>query len=152
MNKVGISFPFPISLDGTTFASSHALLSCNHGCRIAWFAKDVAECKAHCTAGNAGGCSYDGSLETGTLHKCNNCQEGCARSTSRDECAAGCDNAFAVNDLGLGPAMTFYNDLKYTSPPSPRPKRQRSSDGESAPRLVTLRETTVPPAKGPPLG
>ena len=40
----------------------------------------------------------------------------------------------------------------YTSPPSPRPKRQRSSDGESAPRLVTLRETTVPPAKGPPLG
>ena len=112
--------------DGTTFASSHALLSCNHGCRIAWFAKDVAECKAHCSAGNAGGCSYDGSLETGTLHKCNNCQEGCAGSTSRDECAAGCDNAFAVNDLGLGPAMTFYNDLKYTSPPSPPPHQKNA--------------------------
>ena len=112
--------------DGTTFASSHALLSCNHGCRIAWFAKDVAECKAHCTAGNAGGCSYDGSLETGTLHKCNTCQEGCAGSTSRDECAAGCDNAFAVNDLGLGPAMTFYNDLKYTSPPSPPPHQKNA--------------------------
>ena len=37
IQETGITFPGKISLDGTTFASSHALLSCNHGCRIAWY-------------------------------------------------------------------------------------------------------------------
>ena len=96
--------------DGST-PSSHALLSCNHGCQIAWYAANVAECKAHCQAGNAGGCFYT-HAEVGNLAKCGSCQSGCD-SSDRDECETGCDLAFAS---GL-----FYRDLHYTPPPPPPP-------------------------------
>ena len=98
--------------DGTTYASSHALLSCNHGCRMAWFASNLAECNAHCELGNSGGCSYD-HAEAGELHKCGNCQSGCSGSTSRNECADGCRFA---QETGL-----FYHALYYTPPPPPPP-------------------------------
>ena len=99
--------------DGTTYASSHGLLSCNHGCRIAWYAGTVDECRQHCTLGNAGGCTYHGFPETGTLHKCGNCQTGCGGSTSRGECERGCELALASG--------AFYHDLHYTPPPPPPP-------------------------------
>lgn len=98
--------------DGTTWASSHGLLSCNHGCRMAWYASTLEECIDHCTLGNSGGCSYD-HAEAGTLRKCAMCQTGCAGSTSRDECATGCRLA---NGLG-----SFYHGLYYTPPPPPPP-------------------------------
>ena len=79
---------------------------------MAWFAANLAECNAHCDAGNSGGCSYD-HAETGTLHKCGNCQGGCSGSTSRDECGNGCEFAMQT---GL-----FYHDLHYTPPPPPPP-------------------------------
>jgi hypothetical protein len=97
--------------DGSTGQSSHALLSCNHGCQIAWYAANMAECKAHCQAGNAGGCFYK-HAEAGKLAKCGSCQSGCD-SSDRDECVTGCDLAFAS---GL-----FYRDLHYTPPPPPPP-------------------------------
>ena len=97
--------------DGSTGQSSHALLSCNHGCQIAWYAANMAECKAHCQAGNAGGCFYK-HAEAGKLAKCGSCQSGCD-SSDRDECVTGCDLAFAS---GL-----FYRALHYTPPPPPPP-------------------------------
>lgn len=98
--------------DGSTYASSHGLLSCNHGCRMAWYASELQECIDHCTLGNSGGCSYD-HAEAGTLHKCGDCQTGCSGSTSRDECARGCELAHNVGG--------FYNALYYTPPPPPPP-------------------------------
>ena len=92
--------------------SAHQLLSCNHGCQIAWYAANVAECKAHCQAGNAGGCSYM-HAELGELAKCGECQSGCDPAKDRDECETGCDLAAAS---GL-----FYQDLHYTPPPPPPP-------------------------------
>ena len=97
--------------DGTTYASSHAILSCYHGCQIAWFAADVAECTAHCDLGNSGGCSYH-HPEAGTLHKCGSCATGCS-STDRAECGRGCGFA---QQTGL-----FYHNLHYPPPPPPPP-------------------------------
>ena len=97
--------------DDSTYASSHGLLSCHHGCRIAWYAGTRDECTSHCTLGNSGGCSYT-HPEAGTLHKCGSCGDGCA-STDANECARGCDFAEALG--------TFYHGFYYTPPPPPPP-------------------------------
>ena len=111
--------------DGTTYASSHGILSCYHGCRMAWYAADVSECSGHCATGNTGGCSYV-HPEAGTLHKCGDCASGCS-SSDRGECGRGCTFA---QQTGL-----FYRNLHYTPPPPPPPHPHASctvSTGMSA--------------------
>ena len=97
--------------DGTTYASSHGILSCYHGCRMAWFASTTSECANHCDLGNTGGCSYS-HPEAGVLHKCASCTGTCS-STDRGECARGCNFAHQTGQ--------FYHGLYNTPPPPPPP-------------------------------
>ena len=86
-------------LNGECPDSSNEMLSCAHGCEIAYYRSTVDQCKADCDQGNESGCMYVHPNIENSFQKCGDCQETCDIQPDTNSCHDGCDAAALFPDF-----------------------------------------------------
>ncbi len=78
-------------LNGECSGSSDKILSCAHGCEIAYYRSSIDQCKSDCSSANQiNTCSYSHPNIVNRFDKCDDCLEGNDESPDLDACSDGC--------------------------------------------------------------
>jgi len=86
-------------LKGEDTEASNQRLSCANGCEIAYYSKNVKQCKRHCDeSGDQQGCEYTHPLIK-TFGKCGECSANCDLWPEASACSDGCKLAKSLKDF-----------------------------------------------------